>query len=283
MSTEPITGRTYQEPNSVQTDALQNDELNYFAAWVNCAALSVGDTAPPGSPANGDRYIVGASATGAWAGHDDDLAVYRGGWQFYTPNEGIPIIKDLDSGDDYEFVSGAWSVKASGSGSGYPEGTSFPGSPSTNDKFFRTDLGWLCYFDGTRWLTAHEHIVQGIPGSLAPILAANSGAFCGLFGVRSDYQLFLTRLAISTFVGTTNDGSNYWTAALERRVASSTPTSITSVSTIADSVSTMTKHDVAINAPLNAAGIYMTLTATKTGSPGSIFVLFNLYARLIVT
>lgn len=117
MSTEPITGLTYQEAGSLQTDALQNAELNYVSAWLNCAVLSVGDTAPPGSPDEGDRYIVGASATGAWATHDDTLAVYRGGWQFYAPSEGVHV-KDLDSGDDYEFVSAAWTVKGGGGGGG---------------------------------------------------------------------------------------------------------------------------------------------------------------------
>ena len=85
MSTEPITGLTYQEAGSTQTDALQNAELNYYGAWLNCVVLSVGDTTPPGSPANGDRYIVGTTATGAWATHDDELAIYRDGWQFYAP------------------------------------------------------------------------------------------------------------------------------------------------------------------------------------------------------
>ena len=113
MATEPNTGLTYQEAGSLQTDVLQNAELNYYGAWLNCAVLTVGDAAPPGSPANGDCYIVGASATGAWATHDDELAVYRDGWQFYAPKEGVAV-KDLDSGDDYEFVAAAWTVKAGG-------------------------------------------------------------------------------------------------------------------------------------------------------------------------
>lgn len=115
MSTEPITGLAYQEAGSRQTDALQNAEVNYFGAWLQCVVQSVGDTAPPGSPANGDRHIVGTSATGAWAGHDKELAVYRDGWQFYAPKEGVAV-KDLDSGDDYEYVSAAWTVKGGGGG-----------------------------------------------------------------------------------------------------------------------------------------------------------------------
>jgi len=114
MAIEPITGLTYQEAGSLQTDVLQNAELNYVSAWLNCAVLRAGDAAPPGSPEEGDRYIVGASATGAWATHDDALAVYRGGvWQFYAPSDGVSV-KDLDSGDDYEFVSAAWTVKSGG-------------------------------------------------------------------------------------------------------------------------------------------------------------------------
>lgn len=115
MSTEPITGLTYQEAGSRQTDAVQNAELNFIGAWLNCVVLSVGDNDPPGSPAEGDCYIVGTSATGAWATHDNALAVYRDGWQFYTPKEGVSV-KDLDSGDDYEFIAAAWTVKAGGGG-----------------------------------------------------------------------------------------------------------------------------------------------------------------------
>lgn len=43
---------------------------------------------PPGSPVEGSAYIVTATATGAWAGHEDDLAFYLTGWVFRTPNEG---------------------------------------------------------------------------------------------------------------------------------------------------------------------------------------------------
>ena len=120
MSTEPNTGLTFQEANSLQTDALQNELVNYLGAWLNCVVLSVGDTTPPTSPANGDRYIVGASATGAWATHDDELAILLGGtWQFYAPPAaGVPIVKNLDDGADWECVAGVWAVKAGGGGGG---------------------------------------------------------------------------------------------------------------------------------------------------------------------
>ena len=124
MSTEPNTGLTRQEPGSLTTDALHNQVVELLGVWLNCAVQSVGDTVPPGSPVNGHRYIVGASATGAWATHDDELAIYRDGWQFYAPPAaGVPIVKNLDDGNDYERVAGAWSAKSAG-GSGTLDGLS---------------------------------------------------------------------------------------------------------------------------------------------------------------
>jgi hypothetical protein len=45
---------------------------------------------PPGSPTPGQRWIVGASPTGAWSGQANKFAVWRGsdGWKFIPPVEG---------------------------------------------------------------------------------------------------------------------------------------------------------------------------------------------------
>jgi len=55
-------------------------------------------TAPPAEPSKGDRYIVGASATGDWSGHDGDITYYDGSdWQFITKAEGqVVYVKDED-------------------------------------------------------------------------------------------------------------------------------------------------------------------------------------------
>lgn len=67
-------------------------------------------TAPPGSPSKGQRYIVGPSATGAWATHDDSIAWYTGStWEFIVPTEGfICWIKDENT--YYKFNGTAWSI-----------------------------------------------------------------------------------------------------------------------------------------------------------------------------
>lgn len=48
-------------------------------------------SAPPGSPADGDRYLIGASPTGAWAGQAGSVAQWNATlstWVFYAPKPG---------------------------------------------------------------------------------------------------------------------------------------------------------------------------------------------------
>lgn len=47
---------------------------------------------PPVTPTTGDRYLVIATATGAWAGHENDIAEWDGdSWVFYTPEDGWAV------------------------------------------------------------------------------------------------------------------------------------------------------------------------------------------------
>lgn len=46
-------------------------------------------TAPPGSPTNGAAYIVAATATGAWVGKENQIAIWDGAaWVFYPASIG---------------------------------------------------------------------------------------------------------------------------------------------------------------------------------------------------
>lgn len=55
-------------------------------------------TTAPGSPANGDTYIVAAGASGTWSGQDGKIAHYYGGaWHYWTPIEGTCLwVNDED-------------------------------------------------------------------------------------------------------------------------------------------------------------------------------------------
>jgi len=47
---------------------------------------------PPAAPAEGDAWLVGTGATGAWAGADGKMASYQAGnWLFAAPNDGMRL------------------------------------------------------------------------------------------------------------------------------------------------------------------------------------------------
>lgn len=62
-------------------------------------------TAPPGSPADGDAYIVAGPATGLWAGQEDHIA-YRAGtaWVFIPPRQGLRYA--VAGGSEYIYEEG---------------------------------------------------------------------------------------------------------------------------------------------------------------------------------
>lgn len=75
------------------------------------AQLSVIDlvNTPPGSPSDGDRYILGAAPSGAFAsGSPDDVAAYYNGvWTFYRPRSGW-IAYRQDAIKFYAFNGSSW-------------------------------------------------------------------------------------------------------------------------------------------------------------------------------
>ena len=96
-TTQPNLGLTagYGEGESGWSDSM-NANLKMLDAVVNLCVLSSTTLSPPGSPADGDRYIVPAGATAAWAGKDNQVAVFsEGAWIYYTPVHGwVSYVKD---------------------------------------------------------------------------------------------------------------------------------------------------------------------------------------------
>lgn len=78
--------------------------------------LSVRDrdlTAPPGTPEDGDTYIVAATATGAWEGHEDEIALWDGAeWVFYEPRTGWTAVIEDEKVLAGFFTGDGWSAGA---------------------------------------------------------------------------------------------------------------------------------------------------------------------------
>lgn len=87
--------------------------LKKIGALMFLSVLSATTTAEPAPPAEGDRYIVPASATGThWTGQDGKIAVYAAGaWSFYTPKAGWSVRAE-DSGQPWRYTT-AWSLEGS--------------------------------------------------------------------------------------------------------------------------------------------------------------------------
>lgn len=73
-----------------QKHVTHNEALLELDALLCCRILDRDLTAPPASPADGDIYLVKATATGTWAGRDGAIAyAIDGGWRFYQPFAGL--------------------------------------------------------------------------------------------------------------------------------------------------------------------------------------------------
>lgn len=69
-----------------QKEVTHNEALLRLDALVQIAVRSRLLAAPPGSPADGERWIVAASPTGAWANQANKIAAWQdGAWSFFTP------------------------------------------------------------------------------------------------------------------------------------------------------------------------------------------------------
>ena len=83
--------------NQLNPENTINSFLSTLDAVVQLSILDTTLTAPPGTPFNGDRYIPAATATGAWAGQENNIAYYYNGWSFITPKVGWEIYDFTDS------------------------------------------------------------------------------------------------------------------------------------------------------------------------------------------
>lgn len=79
----------YIMPSQAQKHVTHNEALRLLDALIQLCVINRTETAPPPAPDEGDRYIVGAGATGTWTGWDHAIAYYvDGGWMKLEPRPG---------------------------------------------------------------------------------------------------------------------------------------------------------------------------------------------------
>lgn len=107
-------------PQQAQKHITHNEALQALDMLVQPVVESATLTTPPPSPLAGEAYIVPTGATGAWAGHDMEIAAFQSGaWLFYDPADGWQTYVKSEK-THYVFDAGHWRPLAS-LGAGLPQ------------------------------------------------------------------------------------------------------------------------------------------------------------------
>jgi len=114
MTDTPRTGLNQWDSGITQPDIPFNNNMQRFDATVNLSVKSATTAAQPGSPANGDTYILPSSPSGAqWTGKAaGTIAYFNVSWYFITPYRGMRALVE-DTGADLKYTSSWVSVNVS--------------------------------------------------------------------------------------------------------------------------------------------------------------------------
>jgi hypothetical protein len=111
-TTSPLLGTNLWDSGITQPDLVFNDAIRQYDALIAGLILSRTTDAEPGSPSEGDAYIMTGSASGTdWATFDEhDIAVFSGAvWKQYAPGGRVQMLVDDDNEIVY-WTGSAWAV-----------------------------------------------------------------------------------------------------------------------------------------------------------------------------
>lgn len=235
-----------------------------------------------GEPADGRILFVQNTGTATLTlAHESSSSstanriICPGGINFHiNPGGGVVL--------QYDVTSGRWRVLAAEPSIG--EGTAFPTGPSTNQRFYRTDLGGWYYYDGTRWLsvTLYDDTLAIAPSSL-PLTATTGAALRLAPAAAGANDLWLVDAWASFYAagGTALDASNKWVLTFVKQNAGTTFATINIDS--GASSTWRTSGATAIGALLGTSNVQIEVNATKTGTPGNLYVLCRMRYRIVAT
>ena len=108
MSNTPRLGLPQIAASQAQKHVTHNEALLDLDSFVQTSLIDRDLTAPPGSPADGDAYLVAPGATGDWAGQDNIVATsIDGAWRFTIPFQGLTAWLE-DEALQLIYHAGAW-------------------------------------------------------------------------------------------------------------------------------------------------------------------------------
>jgi hypothetical protein len=164
------------------------------------------------------------------------------------------------------------------SGAGLRSGTSFPGSPATGDRFFRTDRILEYFYDGTRWLSTQIITLFATLSSPANYTVTSANQYRTGFSKQGHADIYVEYISLSyILVGTGN-----WTVAYNWNANSpAAGGTIGSGITVATNVSGNHYYtETAIGSVLTAAAD-IDFTFTKNSGSATFFPMACITYRLV--
>lgn len=200
---------------------------------------------------------------------------------------------DVDITDRSDGLVPAWSV-ADGTHvyiapAAVPAGTAFPGSPSNNDRFFRTDTDLEYRYDGTRWSTVQLFTQNPTgPGAVLALSATgNVGRVNTELGTGTD--IWLEKCVTQFFVASgasALSGSHKWVGTVVKLdTANNSGGTLDTINVDSGASAAWRTQITTIGALLGTAATYPAISFawTKTGTPGNLSMVQTLTFRLVQT
>lgn len=182
-------------------------------------------------------------------------------------------------------TAGGNSRKVKSQHAGIAGGTSFPGSPSSGDRFWRSDLKMEAVYDGTRWLSTQLFFVSlsGGGDSLGPYTATTGGIRRAHTPYSNTYDFYLETFQFSSITNSANNATNYMSVELLSCNGAATTTQSTITTQNDANSSTFVAHtSSAINAVLTNVEAFQ-VNVTETGTVTGFYFIGHAVGRLILT
>lgn len=187
MDTTPNLHLPYILAAQAQKHVTHNEALRALDALVQLSVLDRDLATPPGSPVNGQCYIVAASPTGAWEGHALEVAAFQDeAWAFFAPLAGW-LAWVADEAQLYAWNGSAWVVASDMSVKSAPQVGVNTTADATNKLAVKSDAVLISHDDVT-------------PGSGDIQIKANKSA-----AARTASLLYQTGFSGRAEMGTTGD------------------------------------------------------------------------------
>lgn len=169
-------------------------------------------------------------------------------------------------------------------GRGTANPTDAPGGLLAGDRFFRTDLGFALFYDGTRWLSIQEYhaVFSNYVFGVAQGTAYGGGvpqAMCRII-TRTDLQLYFTRFTLLLNCSVAQTAANNWRLNIQSKFGA---VSHQLYNTNGQAAGITTVELNTITTPLNSNAPETRLVLdVKNGAPGTITVEGAAAYRLVV-